>query len=382
LSRRLPSALAVAVPSRLGLTLENRGSRAWTCRVHDGVDSSLSTDGLPLSVSMPAESGVELEYGVIPTRRGEVQFEAADIRVRSRLGLCELAVQLGPRESRRVYPDFAPVIRYAWLAGNRRLQEIGVKSYQQRGQGIDFKQLANYTTGDSIRYIDWRATLRLEQPIVRQFQEDRDQTVLLMVDCGRRMRAHDHVVGGGHFDHVLNAVVLLTYVALKQGDAVGVMTCGAGGRERWCGPKKGAHALHAMIGKLYDLQPTLGHTDYVAAAEALLGRYPRRALVVVITNFRDEDGSELEAALGLLRSRHLVFVASVRERIVDEMMQRPMSNGDATLAVASAHLYEQARRDGFRRFAGRDSLIVDALPERLGAELVNRYNAVKRSARF
>jgi uncharacterized protein (DUF58 family) len=331
---------------------------------------------------MPPDACVELEYGAVPTRRGEVRFEPADIRVRSRLGLCEMAVTIGPRESRRVYPDFAPVMRYGWLAGNKRLQEIGVKSYQQRGQGIDFKQLANYTTGDSIRYIDWRATLRLGQPIVRQFQEDRDQTVLLMVDCGRRMRAHEHLVGGGHFDHVLNAVVLLTYVALKQGDAVGAMTCGAGGRERWFAPKKGAHALHAMTSKLYDLQPTLEHTDYVAAAEALLGRYPKRALVVVITNFRDEDGSELETALALLRSRHLVFVASVRERIIDEMMRRPMPDGDAALAVASAHLYEQARRDAFRRFAGRDALMVDALPERLGAELVNRYHAVKRSARF
>ncbi|MGC4081485.1 MAG: DUF58 domain-containing protein [Vicinamibacterales bacterium] len=165
---------------------------------------------------------LDTEYTVTPTRRGDVVFEPADVRVRSRLGLCELRTSLGVAEARRVYPDFAQVSRYAWLAGNRRLQEIGIKTYQQRGEGTDFKQLAEYRPGDAIRHIDWRATLRLEQPIVRQFQEDRDQAVLMLLDCGRRMRAEEtHRTGGSHFDHVLNAVMLLTYVALKQGDAVG-----------------------------------------------------------------------------------------------------------------------------------------------------------------
>ena len=94
---------------------------------------------------------------------------------------------------RRVYPDFAQIARYAWLAGDRRLQEIGIKTYQQRGEGTDFKQLSEYRVGDSVRHIDWRATLRLGKPIVREFQDERDQCVMLLVDCGRRMRADDRV---------------------------------------------------------------------------------------------------------------------------------------------------------------------------------------------
>jgi uncharacterized protein (DUF58 family) len=290
-------------------------------------------------------------------------------------------VRIGATESRRVYPDFAQVSRYAWLAGNRRLQEIGIKTYHQRGQGTDFKQLAEYRRGDAIRHIDWRATLRLEQPIVRQFQEERDQAVMLLIDCGRRMRSAEEGTthAGGHFDQVLNAVMLLTYVALKQGDAVGALTCGAPGGERSFAPRKGAHALNALMSELYDVQPSLVHADFLAAAEELLRRQRRRALVVLITNFRDEDGTELFHALRLLRSRHLVLVASVRERIVDEMLARPMIDAEGIVAVASAHLYEQSRRAAFNRLAARDALLVDAVPERLGIELVNRYHAVKRS---
>jgi uncharacterized protein (DUF58 family) len=258
-------------------------------------------------------------------------------------------------EARRVYPDFAQIARYAWLAGDRRLQEIGIKTYQQRGEGTDFKQLAEYRYGDAVRHIDWKASLRLDKPIVREFQDERDQRVMLLIDCGRRMRSDDRTrpVGASHFDQVLNAVMLLAYVALGQGDAVGALTFGTpAGGERLFAPRKGAHALTALMAELYGVQPTTSHSDYVAAAQNLLRREGKRALVIVITNFRDEDGSELGLALKLLRSRHLVLLASVRERVVGELIAQPLSSGNAAIEVASAHLYEQARRDAFRPACG------------------------------
>ncbi len=99
------------------------------------------------------------------------------------------------KQVRRVYPDFAQIARYAWLAGDHRLQEIGIKTYQQRGEGTDFKQLAEYRYGDPVRHIDWKATLRLGKPIIREFQDERDQCILLLIDCGRRMRADDRQNG-------------------------------------------------------------------------------------------------------------------------------------------------------------------------------------------
>src|SRR5438094_10648899 len=142
--------------------------------------------------------------------------------------------------------------------------------------------------------------------------------------------------------------MLLSYVALKRCDAVGAMTFGTpAGQERSFAPRKGTHALNALMGQLYDVQPTPTHSDYVAAAQQLLRRQHRRALVIAITNFRDEDSTELSHALRLLRPRHLVLLASVRERIVGELMSQPVVSGKTAIDVASAHLYEQSRRDAF-----------------------------------
>jgi uncharacterized protein (DUF58 family) len=381
-ARRLPAAFAIGVERSVRVTFQQDGRDEWRFDFYDHIDSSVAAKSLPRTLALAAGKAIDVEYRVTPSRRGEITFAPAELRVRSVLGLCDLFVRLGVSETRRVYPDFAEVARYAWLAGDRRLQEIGIKTFVQRGEGTDFKQLAEYRYGDSVRHIDWKATLRLDKPIVREFQDERDQRVMLLIDCGRRMRADDRsgAIGTAHFDQVLNAVMLLSYVALAQGDAVGALTFGTPpGGERLFAPRKGAHALNALMGELYGVQPTPSHSDYVAAAQDLLRRQNKRALVIVITNFRDEDGSELGLALKLLRQRHLVLLASVRERIVGELISQPLAYGNAALDVASAHLYEQARRDAFRRLSARDALMVDAEPERLGVELVNRYHAVKRA---
>jgi len=382
LIRRLPAALALGVTKPIQIFIDTPGTESFRVRLYDHTDPSLSTVGLPIDLTLPAGRRVEVAYTVTPTRRGEVHFSPADVRIRSRLGFWELLERVGADETRRVYPDFAQVARYAWLAGDRRLSEIGIKTYQQRGEGTDFKQLSEYRVGDSVRHIDWKASLRFEKPIIREFQDERDQCVLLLIDCGRRMRADDRqsAIGSAHFDQVLNAVMLLSYVALKQGDAVGAMTFGTpAGAEKSFAPRKGAIALNALMGELYAVQPTPTHSDYVGAARDLLRRQQRRALVIMVTNFRDEDGGELSHALRLLRSRHLVLLASLRERIVGEMISQPMVGENAAVEISGAHLYEQSRRDAFNKLAARDSLMVDAEPQRLGIELVNRYHAVKRA---
>lgn len=380
--RKLPPAFAVGVQKPVSVIVQAEGAFDWQCTVYDHADPSFVTEGMPEPIEIRAGKQVEIEYAVTPTRRGEVVFDPADVHVRSRYGFCELLERIGSREERRVFPDFQQVAHYAWLAGDHRLQEIGIKTYQQRGEGTDFKQLSEYRYGDPVRHIDWKATLRMGKPVIREFQDERDQCVLLLIDSGRRMRADDRTdaIGSSHFDQVLNAVMLLSYVALKQGDAVGAMTFGTPiGEERTFSPRKGAQTLDALMGELYSVQPTPTHSDYVAAAQTLLRRYPKRALVIVITNFRDEDSSELAQALKLLRSRHLVLLASLRERVVGELIRQPMSSAEAVLDIASAHLYEQSRRDAFVKLSARDALMVDAEPERLGIELVNRYHSVKRA---
>lgn len=382
--RTLPDALALGVPRVLKLTLVNDSPWRWRVAVFDEVDPQLAFEGLPQQVQLPAGKKLELQYTVTPQRRGPVRLGATQLRLRSRGGCFELLRTVGEPQRLHVYPNFAAVARYAWLAGDRRLASIGIKTYPKRGMGTDFKQLAEYRPGDPIRHIDWKATMRHAKPIVREFQDERDQRVIFLLDCGRRMRADEGAGSdrrdGSHFDQALNALMLLSYVALKEGDEVGAVTFGhAPGQGRRFAPRKGSATLNALMARLYDIEPSATHSDYLAAAEELLKVQPKRALVIMLTNFRDEDAAELKPALKLLRSRHLVLVASLRERVLRELATQPINEDRHAVEVATAHLFTQARGDAFARTTGNDALSVDVEPDALAVTLVNRYHAVKRS---
>ena len=134
-----------------------------------------------------------------------------------------------------------------------------------------------------------------------------------------------------------------------------------------------------MMARLYDIEPGTDHSDYLEAARDVMRLQRKRALVIMLTNFRDEDAAELAPALKLMRTRHLVLVASLRERVLREIAGQPLGGAERAVEVAGAHWFEQARRDAFRRVTGQDALSVDVEPRDLPVALVNRYHAVKRS---
>ena len=379
--RQLPSAFALGQSHGVVVTLVNEGARPWHLQLFDHVPSTMTLRLLPADVVVPARGKLDVRYEITATQRGKVVFDRAAVRVRSRLGLADLQLRIGAAQAVQVYPNFAALSRYAWLAGDRRLAEIGIKTYAARGAGTDFKQLGEYVPGMPTRHIDWNASFRHRRAVVREFQDDRDQAVMFLLDCGRRMRADEQSgTDGSHFDQALNAAMLLAYVALKDGDAVGAMTFGHDpSQQRHVAPAKGMGALNALVARLHDVEPSPTHSDYLAAARDLMLRVPRRSLVVVLTNFRDEDCAELEAALKLMRTRHLVLLASLKESVVAELVSQPLTDARAVTEVASAHWFERSRAEAFRRLAGRDQLLVDVEPQKLAATLVNRYHAVKRA---
>lgn len=379
--RELPHAFALGVPRAVEGWLVNPGAARWQVQLFDRADAETALEGLPLAVELRGGAEARLRYTVRPQRRGTARFEAADLRVRSLGGALELQWRVGSADSRPVLPDFAAVARYAWLAGNRRLPDIGIKTQARRGEGTDFKQLVDYRQGNAVRHIDWKATLRHDRPVVREYQDERDQCVIFLLDGGRRMRADDGRDGSGsHFDAALNALMLLAHVALRDGDEVGALTFGtAAAQRRAFAPRKGMATLAALTAALHDVQPEPRYSDYLMAARELMQLHPRRALVVVLTNFRDEDTPELHAALKLLRTRHLVLLASLRERVLRELAEQPLAQAHTAVDVAGAHLFAQARDDAFRRLAARDAFLVDAEPQQLAPALVNRYRAIKRA---
>lgn len=380
--RHLPHAFAIGVPVTIQVSIDNPGHTRRRGRYQEYADPTLEMPRLPLAFDVGPQQRELLTIELTPTARGLQNFDLAQVRLRSRLGMLELDVRIGTTESRRVFPNFQDQARFAWLAGDRRVQSTGLKSVQRRGSGTDFDQLVDYQAGDPIRHIDWKATEKHDRPIVRKFQDERDQDVIILLDCGRRMRADDTQLGIGatHFDQCLNALMLLAFVALSHGDAVGAMTFGAAdGEQKTFAPRKGKQTLNALMAALADVQTTATFSDYERIAADCLSQRRKRGLIVMITNSRNEDAPQLGAALALLRTRHIVVLANLREEVVALITDQPLTNQESALESAAALEYAQARDRLLRRLAKAGVRTVDCEPRLLGVELVNRYRALKRA---
>ena len=331
--------------------------------------------GQPRQIELTGNKAVEIPYQLTPTQRGEFEFSGCQLRLYSSLRFWTQTRTAPCAQRVRVYPNFAPLAKLAMIGLEQASRVVGAHLKRRRGEGTEFQQLREYRVGDSMRQIDWKASQRARKLISRDYQDERNQQIILLLDTGRRMLAHDGVLS--HFDHVLNASLMVAYMALRQGDAVGLMA--HGGPARYVAPVRGLGCIDTLLNTVFDLAPEPVATDYLAAASSLSLRQRRRSLVLLITNARDEDIEDLSAAVRQLQKRHLVCVASLREAALDAALEAPVQRLDQALMAASMAHYTALRAHAHQALKAQGVHVLDVNCRELPAALVEHYLAVKRS---
>jgi uncharacterized protein (DUF58 family) len=376
--RELPQALAVGTRHKVGFRISckehcDRRISGW---LNDRHPAAFRAEGLPLAFQATPERWLRTSYHLFMRERGWYRFDGIDLRLRSPFGLWLIPEKLPVQSEVRVYPDFTSIAHYTLLATDNRLSQIGVLRRQRRGQGLEFHQLRDYRQDDLLRQIDWKASARAHRLISREYQDERDQQVVFLMDCGERMRAKDDDLS--HFDHTLNALLLLGYVALRQGDAVGLCTFGHDS-PRFVAPRKSAAAVNTLLNTVYDLQPSLQAPDYLVAAQYLSPRLTKRTLVVLVTNIRDEDDDTLAPAMRHLRKNHAVTVASLREPVLETLETAPLGDFDEALTHAAALEYVNDRRRQVAALRHNGIQVLDVKLKDLPIALINHYWERKRA---
>ncbi|AWH19296.1 DUF58 domain-containing protein [Stenotrophomonas sp. ZAC14D2_NAIMI4_7] len=370
--RQVPEALALGVRRQVGLRLQ--AARAQFVQVFDLAPGGWPVEDLPQRLQLRAGHASTLHYHVQPPQRGRYRFDGVHLRLRSPWRLWWQQRTLPPALEVRVYPNFVPLTRFALFSADQASRLVGAHVKRRRGEGTDFHQMREYRTGDSLRQLDWKATARARKLISREYQDEKNQQLLLMLDSGRRMLASEG--GLSHFDHALNASLVVAYLALRQGDAVGLFA--AGGERRWVAPQRGMGTVQHLLRASYDLQPQPVATDYLAAATEVSLRQQRRALVMLVSNVRDEDIEDLLAAVRLLQRRHLVCVASLRERELEAVLEGEVNTLEEAAQAGATALYLQQRAQAHDALRAEKVMVLDVTADALPAALVERYLSVKR----
>lgn len=377
-ARRVPENVAVGVPFEGALEFSNEGSRARRFEVFEGVPLRAEAPDFPREAVAAPGAGARVSYTMTAHARGGLPFRSLEILSRSPLGLWRHRRRVHIEGILRVLPNHRPVVRYHLLAIAHRLEQSGVRRRARRGAGTSFHQLREYRDGDLPQQIDWKATARRREVISREYEEERDQRVVLLVDRGRRMSVMDD--GVSLLDHGLNAALLLSFVALKQGDRVGMV--GFSGELSWIPPVKGPGGMPKILFGVHDWQTTDAPSDYFEAARRTMILERRRALVVILTTLRGEDSKELVRSIESLRKRHLVVVASLREPAIARLAGEPAANFDDAVAAVGALHYEAGRAALAAELKGRGVRVIDVLPDELPTELATAYLDEKAAGRL
>jgi len=261
------------------------------------------------------------------------------------------------------------------LARTNRLSQIGVRRTRRPGQDNDFERLRDYQQDDNYRHIDWRASARRQKLTVKQFQTDQSQRVIFLLDCGRMMT--NEYEGLSLLDYALNSVLMLSYVALDQGDSVGLL-CFSDHIHTYVPPAGGRRHMNRLLHAGFDQFPRLVQSRFDEAFLYLSSHCRRRSLVVLITNVIDHvNAQQIEGYMGNLIGCHVPLLVLTRDHRVFEAADNPTPDPSVLYRSAAACQLLVWRNQVIRGMKARGCLALDVFPDQMSAPLVNQYLEVK-----
>lgn len=326
-------------------------------------------------IHVPGHGEGEATFRVVPRKRGRYTVGPIHLRLPSPLGFFWRDYRFGQKADVKVYPAVAAIKKFALLSRRLRNREMGLRTQRMRGQGMEFARLREHHHDDDIRQIDWKASARRGHFISREYQIERCQNIVLMIDAGRMLT--EEVDGIVKIEYVLNAALLLTRIAAEYDDRVGALVF-SDKVERTTALRKGRAAVGAMAEALYDVEPKLCEPNYEAAFGRLNIAYRKRALVILFTNLVDQEISTLVSAyLQGAAWRHVPLLVAVGDRETREIAWSvPRSPEDVYRKAAAAQLLVNRNRT-LENLQRRGVHVIDAAAGQVPLELINKYLDLK-----
>lgn len=378
--REMPRAVALDVRADVTWHIRNPGPVRRTVSFGDEFAPSLRAGVRRARVGMPGKGRATIGTEIMPARRGDFVIDKLVVRVEGPLGLGARQAQRSLPSLLRVLPPFRSRDEADLRINKARVLEVGLRSSRGLGSGTEFDQLREYGPDDEYRKIDWAATARTGRPIVRTFRAEQNQRVVCLLDNGRVMAGR--VADVPRVEHAMDAVLTLAAVSTGLGDKFGMVAFDREVRSI-VAPAAGRGQLGRVTRALYDLEPLLAESDYRKAFAATVGRFRRRAMLVVLTDLVVQAVDEsLLPALPLIARNHLVLVGAVRDPELEAWARDPGEDSATAHRRAAAIAALGERDQAIARLQGLGATVIDAAPGALAGQLADAYLGFKARGRL
>ena len=374
--REFDRRFAIGDASRVSLQIENDTGRAFRLQIKDEYPPQmLLEEEREAEFTLAPRSTAEFFYHLTPPKRGRYVFGKVAIRHLSRFGLVWCQTELGERDSVKVYPNMR-------RAREMELKALGSQSFLavqrravRRGEGREFESMRDYVRGDELRHISWTATARRSKLTTRQYQIERDQTVVIALDSGRLMTGR--IDNETKFDTAIHALLALLSACAKAGDNCGLAVFGRRVK-KYLPPKRGIEHIDTVLETLHDLEPEMVEPSYARAFQFISSNLKKRAFIVILTDLVDKESSrELINSLRLLRPRHLPLVVTIGDRDLSAMVSAAPEDVKSLFRQSAAEEIIHQRESALRLVESLGGLALDVTTQTLGPRLLETYLRVK-----
>ncbi len=383
--REVSEAMEIAAKSQVNIVVTNPTNLPLSVSVKDEPPLDFQWEApnkrpdqiLPLlSAYLPPRSQVRLRYSVMPMRRGEFTFGELHLKLSTPLMFVWLPLNFKLAQTVRVLPNLVQARKYALLMRKVRMREMGFRPTPLKGAGTEFASLRDYLPDDDPRWIDWNATARRGKLVSKEFELERGQNIVAVLDAGRVMATK--LNGLTKLDHAVNAAAFVLYIAQNLDDRVGLMTF-AGKILQWLPPRKGVQHWDAILQSLRQVEPQLVESDYAGAFTRLLQNLPRRSLLLIFTDLIDPDTSEaLITHAKLLAEKHLVLVVALSDYELRSLLSEPIDEPSDLYKQAAAVAVLNDRLRAIAQLRESNVTVLDTSPEALFNALLEHYLLAKR----
>jgi uncharacterized protein (DUF58 family) len=372
--------LYLGADNRIDLVVANRGDRSVRVRVRDTPPGAFRSSTLFVGGDVPPRGEATFSYVTRPSNRGTFGFGGVTLRWRTPFGLLWRQRAYPLAESVAVYPNLLEVGTYELLARRGMLRDLGMRNARQLGRGTEFESLREYLPDDDYRKINWQATARRHRPITTLYETERSQRLILMLDLGRMMLTR---VGElTRLDVAVNAALLLGYVALARGDRVGLLAFGDGVRA-YLPARRGRAQFGRLVEQLYAVEARPIESDYGEAFTRLQNDLHGRSMIALFTDLTDRDTARALARYLLpLARHHLPLCIALRDPTIEARARQVPEQGRQVYEKVVAALLLDERLAVLDELRRAGVITVDAPADRLTPATINRYLALKESARL
>lgn len=380
ITRIAPARLSLGSPCRIVLEVENRSRRRVWLQLAEDLSEGLESAPPRCEAVLAPGQRRELEYRLTARQRGQYVLDRLDVRILPMLGLFYRQFQFTDSTTVDVYPNLVDLKKHELLIRRGLTHEMGLARLRQIGQGADFESLRPYSTDDPISRVDWKATAKRDELIVRNYEPERRQSVLVAIDAGRATAGE--FAGMSRLDYLVNAALMLAYVTLRQGDWFSLVAF-SDKIESYLPPVRRLANINQVARALYELEPNLVESDYGTACRFLDLKNRKRSLICLMTDVIDRQANDqILGYMARFARRHLPLAVTLADPYVGVVAEEPLGKCTDVYAKAAALDVLTSRREALMFMRQRGVDVLDAHPESLGVELINRYLLIKATRRL